>query len=310
MRPYLLDFLIEAHAAFDLLPETLYLTVSLLDRYCSKRIVYKKHYQLVGCSALLIAAKYSDRKERQPRLGELRTMCCNLYDEHMFAQMEWHVLFTLGWMIGHQTIDEFLQTVRLGEPEDLQMEHLSWYICENSLFHREFVSVRPSVIARSALALSRSILGRETPDPSSWAGQYDLDVTWSLFEKLRRPSEVLKKKYSSPHLSFVTQVVESTIQRQEQLEQQVAATTINMDRRTTQAMPHTPHHQYPAGQPYGYITPPITPDTVPYTAEQVKQQPYGHAAMITPPSPEMWRARDLSQTRQETFFRVPASVPV
>ena len=63
MRPYLVDFLIEAHAAFQLLPETLFLAVNLLDRYCSKRVVYKRHYQLVGCAALLIAAKYGDRKE-------------------------------------------------------------------------------------------------------------------------------------------------------------------------------------------------------------------------------------------------------
>ena len=41
MRPYLIDFLIEAHAAFALLPETLFLTVNLLDRYCSRRVVYK-----------------------------------------------------------------------------------------------------------------------------------------------------------------------------------------------------------------------------------------------------------------------------
>jgi hypothetical protein len=61
MRPYLIDFLIEAHSAFSLLPETLFLTVNLLDRYCSKRVVYKQHYQLVGCAALLIAAKYGDK---------------------------------------------------------------------------------------------------------------------------------------------------------------------------------------------------------------------------------------------------------
>jgi len=92
MRPYLIDFLIEAHAAFQLLPETLFLAVNLLDRYCSRRVVYKRHYQLVGCAALLIAAKYGDRKERVPMIKELKSMCCSLYDEEMFTQMEWHVL--------------------------------------------------------------------------------------------------------------------------------------------------------------------------------------------------------------------------
>lgn len=318
MRPFLLDFLIEAHAAFDLLPETLYLTVNILDRYCSKRVVYKKHYQLVGCSALLIAAKYCDRKERTPRFAELRTMCCNLYDENMFLQMEWHVLLTLGWVIGHATIDEFLQTIRLGENEDVQMEHLSWYICESSLFHREFVSVRPSTIARCALALSRSILGRETPDQSTWLGQYDLDITWSLFEKLQNASEVLRKKYASPHLSFVTLVVDSTMQRHAELAQRALAPATgpgqaNNDHtsQNVQTMPNTPQKtHFATGHPYGYITPPITPDAVPYSVEQMNQHPHGHVAMITPPSPELWKARDRSPTRNDLFYRVPASVPV
>ena len=83
MRPYLVDFLIEAHAAFALLPETLFLTINLLDRYCSKRVVYKQHYQLVGCAALLIAAKYGDKKDRVPQINELNNMCCGLYDSEI-----------------------------------------------------------------------------------------------------------------------------------------------------------------------------------------------------------------------------------
>ncbi|RTE67946.1 hypothetical protein BHE90_017677, partial [Fusarium euwallaceae] len=37
MRSSLMDFLIKVHATFELLPETLFLAVNLLDRYCSKR---------------------------------------------------------------------------------------------------------------------------------------------------------------------------------------------------------------------------------------------------------------------------------
>jgi hypothetical protein len=83
MRPYLIDFLIEAHAAFSLLRETLFLTINLLDRYCSSRMVYKQHYQLVGCAALLIAAKYGDNKDRVPQINGLNNMCCGLYDAGM-----------------------------------------------------------------------------------------------------------------------------------------------------------------------------------------------------------------------------------
>jgi hypothetical protein len=61
MRPFLVEFLVEIHQQCRLRPEVLYLTINLVDRYVSKRIVYKKHYQLVGCSALWLAAKFEVR---------------------------------------------------------------------------------------------------------------------------------------------------------------------------------------------------------------------------------------------------------
>lgn len=36
MRGILVDWVIEVHLRFKLLPETLFLTVNLIDRYCEK----------------------------------------------------------------------------------------------------------------------------------------------------------------------------------------------------------------------------------------------------------------------------------
>lgn len=58
MKPYLVEFLVEIHQQFRLRPEVLYLSLNIVDRYVSKRVVFKKHYQLVGCAALWIAAKF------------------------------------------------------------------------------------------------------------------------------------------------------------------------------------------------------------------------------------------------------------
>jgi hypothetical protein len=160
MRPYLIDFLIEAHAAFQLLPETLFLAVNLLDRYCSRRVVYKRHYQLVGCAALLIAAKYGDKKDRVPMIRELKSMCCALYDEEMFTQMEWHVLNTLEWVIGHPTVDTWMTLILKDENEDLPVEHMALYLSEVAMYHKEFVSRKPSVMAHASITLARAILGR------------------------------------------------------------------------------------------------------------------------------------------------------
>lgn len=271
MRPYLLDFLLEAHHAFQLLPETLHLAVNLLDRYCSRRVVYKRHYQLVGCAALLIAAKYGDRKERVPTIRELKSMCCSLYDDDMFSQMEWHVLQTLNWVVGHPTVTSFLQLAMSEIAFDPELEHMSWYVTELALYHKDFIPVRPSVMARSSLALARCILNRPQPRYSDWSAQYDPQVVLNLSNHLAQPSQALLRKYASPHLSSVSTTIEMFLARQAALASRVVQTPTNelssMDIQQSQPLvnnayltPQTPQKAGYHGVPAGVLTPPITPD--------------------------------------------------
>lgn len=57
----------QVHFKFDLMQETLYLTVTLLDRYLSQVQIKKNEMQLVGLTALLLASKYEDFWH--PRVG-------------------------------------------------------------------------------------------------------------------------------------------------------------------------------------------------------------------------------------------------
>lgn len=268
MRPYLLDFLLEAHQAFKLLPETLHLAVNLLDRYCSRRVVYKRHYQLVGCAALLIAAKFGDRKERVPTIRELKLMCCSLYEDDMFVQMEWHVLQTLNWVVGHPTVTAFLQLALTENEPDPDLEHMTNFFTEIALYHKEFISIRPSVMARSCLTLARCVLGRTLPRFGGWTSRYDSTVVLNLSNLLSQPSPALVRKYNSPHLSSVSTVVEMFLQRQAMLNHQAAQTQFVDNSWTEQQQqmpnqyltPSTPQKVGYTSVPVGVMTPPITPD--------------------------------------------------
>lgn len=291
MRPYLLDFLVEAHAAFQLLPETLFLAVNLLDRYCSRRVVYKRHYQLVGCAALLIAAKYGDKKDRVPTVRELKSMCCSLYDDEMFTQMEWHVLQTLNWAIGHPTVDAFLQVALSEGSYDPEVEHMTLYIAEIALFHKEFVSTRPSVLARSALALARCILSRNQAKTSEWAGAYDPQTVIGLSNHLYQPSQVLARKYASTHLSNVSGAVDEFLQRQAQLARRAATppastpgATLEEPKPTHGFGPQTPQKTpYGAVMQHGCLTPPITPENEQFANGHIpKSHPIAHGYPTTP----------------------------
>jgi hypothetical protein len=264
MRPYLIDFLIEAHSAFSLLPETLFLTVNLLDRYCSKRVVYKQHYQLVGCAALLIAAKYGDKKDRVPQINELNNMCCGLYDAGMFTQMEMHVLNTLDWNIGHPTVDFFTQLVAAEERDSREVEHMAAYICEIALYHRDFVSTKRSVMARASLALGRAILGKPEINDGEWEHSDNVTLL-TLSQHLHQPSVTLARKYSSQYYSRVSNKLADFLAQQAAIARRGAPAsppaepTLSSKAADIYSTPHKGLGAVP-GVADGYMTPPITPD--------------------------------------------------
>ena len=60
MRAILIDWLVDVHLKFKLLPETLYLTINMIDRYLDKEVITRRKLQLVGISAMLISSKYEE----------------------------------------------------------------------------------------------------------------------------------------------------------------------------------------------------------------------------------------------------------
>ncbi|KAG5573428.1 hypothetical protein H5410_063194 [Solanum commersonii] len=56
MRGVLIDWLVEVTDEYKLLSDTLYLTVSYIDRFLSVNVIPRKKLQLLGVSAMLIAA--------------------------------------------------------------------------------------------------------------------------------------------------------------------------------------------------------------------------------------------------------------
>ena len=77
MRSILVDWLVEVHLKFKLVPETLYLTVNLIDRYLEREEVSRPKLQLVGVTSLLIASKYEEIYP--PELRDLVYICDRAY---------------------------------------------------------------------------------------------------------------------------------------------------------------------------------------------------------------------------------------
>jgi G2/mitotic-specific cyclin-B, other len=79
MRAILVDWLVEVHNKFKLVPETLYLTVNLIDRYLEREQVERHKLQLVGVTCLLIASKYEEIYP--PEMRDLVYICDKAYEK-------------------------------------------------------------------------------------------------------------------------------------------------------------------------------------------------------------------------------------
>lgn len=214
MRPFLVDFLIEVHHQFRLRPEVLYLAMNIVDRYVSRRIVYKKHYQLVGCTALWISAKFEDAKDKVPLVKELSEMCCKAYDETAFIQMEGHVLSTVNWTLGYSTPEAWLRVYCAGEREETKTAHIARFVMELSIFYRDFVGVNAYDVAAGALMLARYICGLDKradlaserpamfgPTSAASAVRVARLLDSKLADFANQVSDVMQRKYNPAYYS-------------------------------------------------------------------------------------------------------------
>ncbi|KAH8746778.1 Cyclin, N-terminal domain-containing protein, partial [Diaporthe sp. PMI_573] len=236
--------------------------------YCSKRMVDKQHYQLVGCTALLIAAKYGDKKDQVPKINELNNMCCGLYDDGMFTQMEMHILNTLEWNVGHPTVDFFQSIIWADAQDDREVRDMIAYVYEIALYHRDFISTKPSIMARASHTVARAILARPEVNDSEWILDCR-DTLLMLCQHLHQPSVTLSRKYSSNHFSRVSpKLVDFLAQRASKQRPRVnrpitPPAECGSPPQTADIYSTPPKGQNSlSGIAVGYVTPPTRPDDV------------------------------------------------
>lgn len=85
MRAILIDWLTEVHLKFELMPETLYLTINIVDRFLSMKVVPRRELQLVGISSMLLASKYEEIWAPEVSLVLLDTTTHWLYNIPSFS---------------------------------------------------------------------------------------------------------------------------------------------------------------------------------------------------------------------------------
>ena len=156
MRSVLMDWLVQVHLRFNLLPETLFLTVNYIDRFLSSKIVSLGKLQLVGATAIFVAAKYEEIT--CPSVNEIVYMVDNGYSVDEILKAERFMLSMLQFELGWPGPMSFLRKISKADDYDLETRTLAKYFMEITIMDERFIGSPPSYIAAGAHCLARLML--------------------------------------------------------------------------------------------------------------------------------------------------------
>lgn len=156
MRSVLMDWLVQVHNRFTLLPETLFLAVNYVDRFLSCKVVSLGKLQLVGATALFVAAKYEEIN--CPSVQEIVYMVDGAYTADEVLKAERFMLSMLQFELGWPGPMSFLRRISKADDYDLETRTLSKYFLEITVMDERFVGCAPSFLSAGAHCLARFML--------------------------------------------------------------------------------------------------------------------------------------------------------
>ncbi len=158
-RRQLVVYLNQIHAALSLTSESLFLTINYLDRFSSREQIPLRNYFLLGLVCLWIACKYEENFGKTPALKTL-VQTQDSFNPMAFKLLEKLVLKVLNFDMGPPTPYTFLKTYLHDEYKGAidQLYFLANYILELAALSPDYLSFKPSKLAKAAIDLANIII--------------------------------------------------------------------------------------------------------------------------------------------------------
>ena len=213
MRAILVDWLVEVHLKFKLSPETLYLTINLIDRFLEKKMVARQRLQLVGVTCMLLASKYEEIYF--PEVRDFVYITDRAYTRGQILKMETVVLNTLKFQMTVPTALKFLTRFAKVNSLDKHTELTASYICERTLQEQSMLQYLPSEIAATSISLALRASGQPSWNPTlaAYTGysaedlaacNADARVMMTATERPDASLRAVKKKYKQEKYESVS----------------------------------------------------------------------------------------------------------
>ncbi|KAL8767003.1 MAG: hypothetical protein Q9209_006357 [Squamulea sp. 1 TL-2023] len=205
MRSVLMDWLVQVHHRFQLLPETLFLCVNYIDRFLSCKIVSLGKLQLVGATAIFVAAKYEEIN--CPSVQEIVYMVDGGYTVDEILKAERFMLSMLQFELGWPGPMSFLRRISKADDYDLETRTLAKYFLEITIMDERFIGSPPSFVAAGAHCLARMMLKK-----GSWLYSLVLLMV-ECCEDARKHHAAIFDKYMDKRYKRASLFVETEMRR-------------------------------------------------------------------------------------------------
>lgn len=126
MRGVLVDWLIDIHSKFRLLPETLFLAQNIVDRFLTLRTISLNKLQLVGLTAMFIAAKYEE--VLCPSVQNFLYLAEGGYTDEEILKAERYMLKILKFSFSYANPMNFLRRISKADNYDIQTRTVAKFL--------------------------------------------------------------------------------------------------------------------------------------------------------------------------------------
>lgn len=191
----------------------MFLSVNILDRYLSKRIIEKEELALVAIAAMLVASKFEEIYP--PEIRDFVHACNKAFLKDDILIMEVKVLKCLNYDIVTASPFRFLERYSLSIEPDEKCFYLAQYFLELSLIDTR-LNYPSSMKATSSIILARKFLKQEPALPYNLqkSSGYPREMLencirdfCTIIESSKKSfCESLKVKFSSPKYLEVSKI--------------------------------------------------------------------------------------------------------
>ena len=145
MRSILVDWLIDVHFKFGFTDETLFMTISIIDRYLSVSEITRTNFQLLGITALMIACKHEEID--LPKIDDFIYITDNAYKKNEVIKMEFDVLSKLNFAFLYPSPIKFFEYLSFHFNFEKKHHMMGKYLMESFLLDVKNAKYKPSIIA-------------------------------------------------------------------------------------------------------------------------------------------------------------------